>query len=198
MNEKAINQPARSSSSSDFVAGDRNGSARGKVIGHSGFDRFHNLLVSNTAIGLGSRMHGHKSEMYISNMRVQMKSGLICYTDLAIVNGEPKFADQRSDILLNPTLIVDIFSSSSDSIEKTTKLESFLEMESIKECLLIKQDEMRVEHYARQNQKQWIYRIYNERDDVVSLDSINTKIALQEIYAQVKFSSAGLASKAIN
>ncbi len=198
MNEKAINQPARSNSSTDFAAADRNGSARGKVIGHSGSDRFHNLLVSNTAIGLGSRMHGHKSEMYISNMRVQMKSGLICYTDLAIVTGEPKFADQKADILLNPTLIVDIFSSQSDSIEKTTKLESFLEMESIKECILVKQDEMRVEHYARQNQKQWIYRIYNERDDVVSLDSINTKISLQEIYASVKFSSAGLSSKAIN
>ncbi|CAN5601642.1 hypothetical protein BH24ACI3_BH24ACI3_16640 [soil metagenome] len=195
MNEKAINQPTRSNSSADFVAADRNVSARGKVIGHSGSDRFHNLLVSNTAIGLGSRMHGHKSEMYISNMRVRMKSGLICYTDIAIVNGEPSFADQNADVLLNPTLIVDIFSSSSDSIEKTTKLESFLEMESIKECLLIKQDEMRVEHYARQNQKQWIYRIYNERDDVVSLDSINTKLALQEIYAKVKFSSSGLSSK---
>ena len=55
-----------------------------------------------------------------------------------------------------------------------------------------------VEHYARQNAKQWIYRIYNERDDVLAADSINTKVSLSEIYAQVKFRSAELRSGAVN
>lgn len=197
MNEKAIGQAAKTGSVEDFSAAKR-GAMGENVIGHSGSDRWHNLIVSNVAIGLGSRMHGHKNEIYISNMRVKLRSGVICYPDLAIVAGEPSFTDQRSDTLLNPTVIVDIFSSQSDSLEKTRKLESFLEMESIKEALLIKQDEMRIEHYARQNQKQWIYRIYNERDDVVSLDSVNCKISLQEIYANIKFRHAEFSSKAVN
>jgi Uma2 family endonuclease len=46
---------------------------------------------------------------------------------------------------------------------------------------------MRVEHYAKQNAKQWIYRIYNERDDVISIEAVNCKVSLQEIYAQLKF-----------
>lgn len=203
MNEKAIGQAVKTGSVEDYSAAKR-GSVAGQIqggdsiIGHSGSNRWHNLIVSNIAVGLGSRMHGHKNEVYISNMRVKLRNGLICYPDLAIVNGEPKFTDQRSDMLLNPTVIVDIFSSESDSLEKTRKLESFLEMESIKEALLVKQDEMRIEHYARQNQKQWIYRIYNERDDVVSVDSINCKISLQEIYANIKFRQAELSSKAVN
>ena len=67
-----------------------------------------------------------------------------------------------------------------------------------KETDLLKEDEMRVEHYARQNQKQWIYRIYNERDDVISLESIGVKIGLSEIYAQIKFRQAEFASRAVN
>lgn len=171
-------------------------SARGEA--RVGSNRWHNLLVANTAIALGSRMHGHKCDIYISNMRVKMRNNFICFPDVVIVNGEPSFADQNADLLLNPTLVVEIFSGDSSSSDKTKKLENYLETESIRECFFIKQDEMRVEHYARQNAKQWIYRIYNERDDVLAADSINTKVSLSEIYAQVKFRSAELRSGAVN
>lgn len=200
MNEKAIGQAAKSGSVEDFPGTKRSvaESAGSGVLGHSGSNRWHNLIVSNVAVGLGSRMHGHKNEIYISNMRIKLRNGLVCYPDIAIVAGEPSFSDQRSDVLLNPTVIVDIFSGDSDSMEKTRKLESFLESESVKEVFLIKQEEMRIEHFARQNQKQWIYRIYNERDDVASLDSVNCKISLQEVYANIKFRQAEFSSKAVN
>ena len=179
-------------------AADRNDPRNGKMIGGHGADRWHNLIILNTAIGLGSRMHGHKSEIYIGNMRVALPTGLFCFPDIAVVSGEPSFTDQSSETLLNPSVIVDIFSNNSDSVEKSRKLENFLAMDSIKECLQIKQDEMRVEHYARQNQKQWVYRIYNEREDVISLDSIGCKISLQEVYAGVKLRPVALHSRAVN
>jgi Uma2 family endonuclease len=199
MSEKAMNQSTKAAASFMTTAARSNSSRGGaEVIGHAGSDRWHNLIVSNIAIAIGSRMHGHKSEIYIGNMHVKLSSGLSCFPDLTLVTGEPSFTDQSATTLLNPTVIVDVFSSSSDSLEKTKKLENFLEMPSIKECLLVKQDEMRCEHYARQNQKQWIYRIYNERDDVISVDSINCKLSLQEIYAHINFRSAELSSKAVN
>ncbi|MBA3353987.1 MAG: Uma2 family endonuclease, partial [Blastocatellia bacterium] len=170
----------------------------GRVIAKSGSNRSHNILVSNTAVAIGSRMHGHKAEVYISNMRVKLKNNYICYPDLVVVNGEPTFTDQNSDVLLNPTAIVEIFSNQTNSSDKANKLESYLAMDSIKEFVLLKEEEMRVEHYARQNAKQWIYRIYNERDDVISLDSINCKVSLAEIYSQVKVRGAELSSKAVN
>jgi Uma2 family endonuclease len=200
MSEKAMNQSTKAAANSFMSAAARNNNSPSgaQVIGHAGSDRWHNLIVSNIAIAIGSRMHGHKSEIYIGNMHVKLSSGLSCFPDLTLVTGEPSFTDQSATTLLNPTVIVDVFSSSSDSLEKTKKLENFLEMPSIKECLLVKQDEMRCEHYARQNQKQWIYRIYNERDDVISVDSINCKLSLQEIYAHINFRSAELSSKAVN
>ncbi len=203
MNERSVSPQSRMSTAEDYMKAERQSATRneyinGKVIARSGADRGHNLLVSNTAIGIGSRLHGHKSEIYIGNMMVRLRNNFISYPDIVIVSGEPAFADQNCDLLLNPTLVIEVFSDSTNSSDKTKKLESLLEMQSIKECALVKQEEMRVEHYSRQNHKQWLYRIYNERDDVVSLDSIGCKISLQEIYAGVKARQTALASTAVN
>ena len=203
MNEKGLDQLSKRSSVEDYIGFERTSATKneylnGKMLARSGSNRWHNLIVANTAIAVGSKMHGHKCEIYISNMRVKLASNFICYPDIVIVNGEPKFSDNNYDMLLNPTVVVEIFSNQTNSSDKTKKLENFLEMESIRECLLLKEDEMRVEHYARQNAKQWIYRIYNERDDVVSMDSVNCKISVAEIYAQIKFKQAEFASKAVN
>jgi len=148
------------------------------------------------AIALGSRLSGNKCEIYISNMRVKMKNSPSIFPDLVVVSGEPAFADQNADLLLNPTIAIDVFSSQTNSTDKTQRLENFLAMESIKECIQVKEDEMRIEHFSKQNAKQWIYRIYNERDDVISLESINLKLSLSEVYAQVKFRQPEMASKA--
>jgi Uma2 family endonuclease len=203
MNEKVFGQSAKKTSVDDYLTTERNTAVRhefheGRVIPKSGSNRWHNILTSNTAIALGSRMHGNKTEIYIGNMRVKLKNSFVCYPDVIVVSGEPAFADQNQDLLLNPTVVVEIVSNHTNSSEKTSKLESYLAMESIKEVVLLKEEEMRVEQYARQNAKQWIYRIYNERDDVISFESINCKVSVSEVYAQVKTKQAELSSKAVN
>ena len=60
-------------------------------------------------------------------------------------------------------------------------------MDSVKECLLVKEEEMCVEHYAKQTINQWVYKIYTNSDAIVSLDSVNCQINLAEIYSQIKF-----------
>lgn len=203
MNDKVFSQPSKKTTIDDYLTNERHGTTRhefvdGRVIARSGANRFHNILVSNTVVALGSRMHGHKAEIYIANMRVKLKNSYVCYPDVVVVSGEPTFSDSNNDLLLNPTLIFEIFSNQTNSADKTNKLESYLAMDTIKEFVLLKEEEMRVEHYARQNAKQWIYRIYNERDDVISLESINCKVSVAEIYAQVKTKHTELSSKAVN
>ena len=203
MNEVVPAQNFKRASADDYLNNERQTGARnelvnGKVIGRSGSNRSHNLIVSNVAIGVGSRLHGHKCEIYISNIRVKLENNFICYPDIAIVSGEPSFSDNRQDVLLNPTMVVEVVSNDMHASVKSTKLESFMAMSSVKECMMIREDEMRVEHYSKQNPKQWIYKIYNERDDVISLDSIGCKISLQEVYSQIKLKHAEFSSKAVN
>jgi hypothetical protein len=82
-------------------------------------------------------------------MHVKLSSGLSCFPDLTLVTGEPSFADQSCyHAFKSRPLSSTCFPAPLDSLEKTRKLENFLEMPSIKECLLVKQDEMRCEHYA--------------------------------------------------
>jgi Uma2 family endonuclease len=131
-------------------------------------------------------------------MRVQLGGRMICYPDVVVVAGEPTFADSNLDILMNPTIIMEVFSKATNPLEKSRKLESYLALDSIKECLQVKADDLRVEHYSKQNAKQWIYRIYNERDDVISLESLNIKLSVSEIYSQVKTLNAGMSSSAVN
>jgi Uma2 family endonuclease len=196
MSDKALNTPAKKATFEDYLTTERGAS---RDTGRIYSNRWHNLLVSNIVIALGTRIRSSgKSEMYINTMRVRLKNGTICFPDVVIAGAEPSFADQNSDILLNPTVVFEIISPGTNSSDKAQKLESFLALDSIKECIMLKEEEMRAEHFAKQNAKQWIYRIYNERDDVVSLESLNTKVSLSEIYAGIKFQAAAIQSGAVN
>ena len=198
MNERAFNQPFKKVGD-DFVgAGKLDLAGGGKLIPKDASNRWHNLIASNVGIALGSRLKGSKCDIYVNGMRVRLRDALSCYPDVVVVSGDPVFADQHLDLLLNPTVVLEIVSAATDPINKTSKLDSYLAMESVKECLMLRADEMRVEHYARQNAKQWTYRIYNEKDDVITLDSVNCKVSLAEVYSQVNMRAAEFASKAVN
>ncbi|MET0753958.1 MAG: Uma2 family endonuclease [Pyrinomonadaceae bacterium] len=192
MNEKIVSQSEKLYTVEDYLNSERHGLdkhefSNGKISSAAGSSRRHNLIGSNTTIAIGSRVRGQKCEVYVNDMRVKLTQHNYCYPDVIVTSGEPKFEGNELDILLNPTVIVEILSKSTLYYDKTDKLDCYLAMNSVKEVLLVREEEMRVEHYAKQTINQWVYRIYNTNDSVVSLDSINCKINLSEIYAQIKF-----------
>ena len=201
MNQTTIDQ-AVSTSSKNFQSPNRQPLKSeyldGKIVSRPAANRWHNLIATNFTIALGGRIQRSNCEVYSNDMQVRISNNSICFPDVVVVSGEPEFADERAEVLLNPTVLVEIFSSASKTMDRTEKLEGFLAIPKIKECLLVNENEMRVEHYARQNPKQCIYRIYNEREDVITLESINCKISLVEVYTQVKLKDPALSSKAVN
>lgn len=202
MNEKNLPQSEETRTVEEYLSTERNSVRKsefsnGKILPTGSSNRTHNLIVSNITIAVGSRLTGHKTEIYASNMCVQVSPNRFSYPSVVIVSGEPHFLDAKLDVLLDPTVCVEIYSKDTSFHDKTEKLEAFLAMNSIREYLLVKEDEMRIEHYAKQNAKQWIYKIYNDRDEVVSLDSVNCKVSMTEIYAQVKFSPVEAKSQSV-
>ncbi len=170
----------------------------GRIVYKPNANRWHNMIATNFTVAIGSRIHRSTCELYANDMQVRIGKSSMCFPDVVVVNGEPAFADERSELLINPTVVIEIFSGIAKSTDRQQKLEGFLAIPKIKECLLVNENEMRVEHYARQNAKQWIYRIYNERDDVITLESINCKLSMAEVYAQIKLNVSELSSKAVN
>lgn len=195
-NEKILTEAEKNYTAEEYLKTERASATRneyrtGRILATAGSNRAHSLIASNLTIAIGNRVHGQKNEIYAGNMRVQISAERFAYPDVIIVSGKPNFFDEQSDVLLNPTVVVEIFSTKTNTQDKTEKLESYLAMESIREYLLVKEDEMRVEHYAKQNMKQWIYRIYNDREEIITIESINCKISLTEIYSQVSGEVAG-------
>lgn len=191
MSEQILSQSEKIYTAEDYLRFEKTQPSQSELNGRnnpsSGSSRRHNLIGSNTTIAIGSRIRGQGKEVYVNDMRVKMSPNVYCYPDVIVVSGEPAFEGRELDVLTNPTVIVEIMSRSSLQQDKTEKLDRYLAIDSVKEILLVKEEEMRIEHYHRQNASQWIYRIYAAREDVVSLDSVNCKIALSEIYAQIKF-----------
>lgn len=192
MSEKILTQTEKIYTAEDYLKSERRNAGKqeyfnGKVSSTAGSSRRHNLIGSNTTIAIGSRLRGHKCEVYVNDMRVKLSPHNYCYPDVIIVNGEPAFEGKELDILLNPTVIVEIMSKATLYHDKTEKLDRYLALESVREIMLVKEEEMRVEHYHKQTINQWVYKIYSQRDDVISLESINCKISLGEIYTQIKF-----------
>jgi len=167
-----------------------------RILSTDSSNRTSNLIATNAVIAVGSRLQGQKSEIYVNDMCVKLSDKRFAFPNVVLVSGEPSFGDKKSDVLLNPTVVIEIFSKDTSFNDKTEKLECYLAMESIREYILVKEDEMRVDHYAKQNAKQWVYRIYNQRDDVVSIEAVNCKISVAEIYAQVKFGQADTKTQA--
>lgn len=159
----------------------------GEIVAMAGASREHNLIGTNTSTAIGYRLRGKGCEMYANDMRVRMKKGRYGYPDVVVACEKPEFADDEFDVLLNPVVVVEILSKSTRFRDKTEKLETYQKMESIRECLLIEQKEIRVEQYIKQTPRQWMLRIYEELNETITLESINCELPLAEVYAQIEF-----------
>lgn len=204
MNDNNTAQAEKKQSIEEYQNAERRSATKneffdGKVLAGAVSNRVNNLIATNATIAIGSRLQGQKCEIYVNDMRVLLDAKHVSYPDIVIVSGAPAFLDNNFDTLLNPTVAFEVFSKNTSFQDKTEKLECYLAMDSIREYLLVKEDEMRVEHYFKQNPKQFVYRIYDTRDDIISIESINCKISLSEIYAQVRFGGqAEVRSQTVN
>ncbi len=158
-----------------------------KVTAMAGASRRHNLVSGNIFGEIRNQLKGKNCEVYINDMRVRLKPNRYGYPDVVVVCDKPEFLDDEFDTLINPTVLVEVLSHSTRFKDKTEKLEDFRKLDSLKECLLIEQDKMFIEHYVKQTPKQWILRIYESADEIINLESIGCEISLADIYLQVSF-----------
>ena len=120
-------------------------------------------------------------------MRVRIAAtGLYTYPDVTVVCGEPKFEDEYFDTLLNPVVIIEVLSPSTEAYDRGKKFEHYQQIESLVEYLLIAQDSCSVELFIRQGQAQWLYSAVHQLEGVVKLDSIGCELTLKDVYAKVQ------------
>ena len=134
--------------------------------------------------------HGYTSDQKI---RTELMD-LFSYPDLTVVCGEPIFHDQQQDVIVNPTLIIEVLSPRTETYDRSIKLERYQNISSLTDYILIYQDRPCVEHYVRQKGKrQWLFTIETDLAAEIEISSIKCKLKLADIYNRVKFApSKGL------
>ena len=159
----------------------------GEIVAMAGATREHNLIGVNVSSELHFRLKGKGCEIYANDMRVRMKKGRYGYPDVVVVCDKPNFADDEFDVLLNPLVVVEVLSKTTRFRDKTEKLKTYQKMESIRDILLIEQNEPRIEHYIKQTPNQWLLRIYENLGETIVLESLGCELPMAEIYAQIEF-----------
>ncbi len=110
----------------------------GKIIAMAGASREHNLITSNVHINIGNQLRNRPCEIYQSDMRVQIaKQSSYRYPDIVVVCGEPLFADTKPVSLINPTLVIEVLSASTEDRDYRQKSLEYRNMLSIQEYVII-------------------------------------------------------------
>jgi Uma2 family endonuclease len=154
----------------------------------SGARRAHNLIATNTVGELYQQLLERPCEVYSSDMRVKVSStGLYTYPDVVVVCGEPQFLDNEFDTLLNPKVLVEILSESTEAYDRIQKFELYGSLESLAEYVMVSSLRVRVERYTRQPDGTWNYCSKTSLEDAIDLKSVDCHLRLADLYNRVAF-----------
>src|SRR5471030_2854802 len=158
----------------------------GEMFAMAGAREAHNLIVGNLHSDLHQQLRPRPCRAYMSDMRVRVSpSGLYTYPDVTVVCGEPQFLDEQKDTLLNPSLIVEVLSPSTEAYDRGRKFEQYKSIESFQEYLLIASDRMHIDLITRQADGRWLIASASQPDDWLDLLSIGCRIKVANLYEKV-------------
>ena len=157
----------------------------GEILAMSGASNAHNLITLDIGTELNIQLRERECLVYTNDMRVRTSPmGSYFYPDVVVVCGEPQFEDNVFDTLLNPILVIEVLSPSTEVYDKGEKFRHYQELTSLREYALVSQDRVRVEQY-RLLKTQWVQTEFRALEDVLPLVSIGCELPLQDIYRRV-------------
>ncbi len=166
----------------------------GEIFAMAGASRAHNSIVLNTGSEIRQHLKNRSCKAYVNDMRVKVSpTGLYTYPDVVVVCGKEQFEDTHLDTLLNPTLIIEVLSDSTEAYDRGRKFEHYRHLDSLVEYVLIAQQRPHVESFRRQSDQHWLLAECSGLDGTLRLESIDCDLALAEIYAKVELSESPLA-----
>jgi len=158
----------------------------GEMFAMSVGSRKHSRIPFRLTALIGEHIERKGCEGYTADMRVLVEeSGLYTYPDLSVICGAPKFADAQMDTLINPTLLVEVLSPSTEEYDRGTKVKLYRAIASLRECLLISQDAPEVELYRREMDDVWKLIVAKGPNASVELKSIDYTLRLWDLYRGV-------------
>ena len=158
----------------------------GEIYAMSGGTRKHAVISANCTRVIGNQILD--SECYVTNseMRVQIDPSKFVYPDFVVVCGEGEFIEENEVTLLNPTLVAEVLSDSSEKYDRGIKSQYYRSLPSLQHYLIVDQSQVQVELYTRQ-EGDWLIQDFNQLDMAISLEAIGVELPVSEVYRGIEF-----------
>lgn len=183
--------PKHRVSSVEYLARERAAEAKhelvnGEIVAMSGASPVHNLITMNLGRRLGELVAAKPCVVLSSDQRVHVPAtGLFAYPDLTVVCGRPELHPEDDHTLVNPMVIVEVLSESTEAYDRGAKFAHYQSIASLEEYVLVSTGEKRVEHYRRQGSGQWLLTVHVGDEARVAFPALGGDLPLSSVYEKV-------------
>ena len=188
-----MSQPRKHISPEEYLARERAADFKseyylGEMFAMSGGSRAYSLIAGNVITSLNIQFKDRSCEVHGSDMRVKVsETGLYTYPDVSAFCGEGEFEDEHVDTLLNPQLIVEVLSPTTEKYDPLGKFAQYRTIASLQEYVQIAQDRIYMERCRRHDGDEFLSRICLDMDDIVELESVGVTLLVRDVYARIDF-----------
>jgi Uma2 family endonuclease len=158
--------------------------ADGEVFAMSGGTVQHSSVAVNITVDLGVQLRGRRCRALNSDMRIKTPTGRYFYPDGSVVCGPPELEGEAGDVLLNPKVIIEVLSDSTEGYDRGDKFEHYRSLASLEEYVLASQKAPRIEVFTRHDDGSWTFRAHGP-GETVRLSSIGCDLAVDSVYLDV-------------
>lgn len=157
----------------------------GELVAMAGAEPEHNAIRDVFVGALARQLAGRPCLSFSADQRVRIsETGVYAYPDIVVVCGRPMFDDAKPRSLLNPQVIVEVLSPSTELYDRVTKFSHYQRLPSIQEYVLVSTTQRRVDHYARSDGSRWTLTVHEETS-TVELPTLEANVPLDEIYGKM-------------
>ena len=161
---------------------------RGEVFAMTGARRNHNRITTNISRRISEQFDDRPCENFSSDMRIKVSAtGLYTYPDVVATCEEPTFEDDEVDTLLNPQMIIEVLSDSTEKYDRGEKFTQYRNVSSLKDYVLVSQKHPQVTIFSRQPDETWVMRVVDSMQSSITIPSIDVTLKMQDVYARVEF-----------
>lgn len=162
----------------------------GEIFAMAGGTASHSLIAGNWTRELGNALNDHGCRVFNSDMMVFCPTGLRTYPDVSVTCDTPRYESDKQRTLLNPQLIVEVLSESTEAYDRGRKFDHYSRIESLREYVLVASDRAHVDHFARQPDGRWVLTAHDGLAATVGLNAHGVALPLAELYLGVELPAA--------
>ncbi len=160
----------------------------GEIFPMAGGSTNHNQIALNFSTELNFAFKKLDYRVFMSDVRLWIsRKHIYTYPDVMVVVEKPEYYNNRTDTITNPQVIIEVLSESTKGYDRSGKFAAYRTIPTFQEYLLINQTQIYIEHYYKTASKRWSFYEYDASDEEITLNSVEFKISIADVYNKVQF-----------